>query len=698
MNKAILNEDITTWGGKANRARDEFKTAADIDSSNYRVFLSNLDIERTLRIYKSVVKLSSEAVVAVTAGRSREFSLITDKIRPLLSYINDNNVKLSNFFDEDNPAASEIIKRDPKIKSSVVTLKQNLKTIQSAREAIGAVPFNPAFLASEELTDAFIDLRLDLAWDYEYDAVVILNLDDVRLIDCLVRRGQKRFILAGGDLETSLCKSVEVTGGTLYKLKDYDSLKKQGGTPAFPGRPMRRFVVFDVGSQPLPEEELRQIGIGVNNDRNEQWGRFNTINRADATRVLDNLKNMALHDQTSIFHNKFEGKAAVIVCPGPSLAKNVELLKKIKGKALIICVLHALKDLQRRGINPDIVVHVDPADLKKLKSKKGGKDSSFWDQWITSNKIEEVDHLVVSNYSKPDIFDVPAKNVLWMSSGLPISDLLPIDVFDYSRIGGSVSHSCFDLAMEFGCSSIALIGQDLAFSKDGSKYTSNADLEIDDEEKKRYKLLVYGNDVEVKGWYGEKVTSNNTFISFAKAYELFAKLLNERSVKLFNCTEGGIFIEGYEHCKFEDFINKEINFKDKQSVSDQLLEITKNSSEKDKKVAALKTFISKGRTLTKEIDKLLKVLIPIAEKKSHADHDLRKFDKLQNKMIKKMGKNYFYSLGLQRDIHILQAGLKADPSVAGQLGYHLDFLKVAKDLNGRFNRNFIDQYNLLKSV
>ena len=38
-----------------------------------------------------------------------------------------------------------------------MTLKQNLKTIQSVREAIGAVPFSPAFLASEELTDAFID-------------------------------------------------------------------------------------------------------------------------------------------------------------------------------------------------------------------------------------------------------------------------------------------------------------------------------------------------------------------------------------------------------------------------------------------------------------------------------------------------------------------------------------------------------------
>ena len=52
MNKAILKKDIDF------QIKDEFNKAADIDSSNYRVFLSNLDIERTIRIYKSVVKLS----------------------------------------------------------------------------------------------------------------------------------------------------------------------------------------------------------------------------------------------------------------------------------------------------------------------------------------------------------------------------------------------------------------------------------------------------------------------------------------------------------------------------------------------------------------------------------------------------------------------------------------------------------------
>ena len=672
---------------------DEFKKSADIDSDNYRVHLSSLDIDRTLRIYKSIVSLSAKAVEAASSGNSSEFSIITDKMRPLMSYVNDNNVKLSSFFDETNPMASEIVQRDPNIRDSVVTLNQNLKTIQSVREALGAVPFNPAFLLSEDLTNAFIDLKLDLAWDFEYDAVFILNLNDVKFIDYLVKRGQKRFILVDGELDVDLCKSVENTGGVLYKIKSYETLFSQGGTPTFMGRPFHRFAIFDLGQVPSPQEEINKIAIGVNNDRNNQWGRFNTINRADATRVLSNLKNMAVHHQTNIFHDKFEGKAAIIVCPGPSLSKNVELLKKIKGKALIICVLHALKDLQSRGINPDFVVHVDPVDLKSQKSNKEGKQVSLWDQWITNNKFEQVDNFVVSNYSKPDIFDAPAKNVFWMSTGLPIGDLLPMDIFDYERVGGSVSHTCFDLAMELGCSAIALIGQDLAFSEDGSKYTEAADLELSEKKK----LKVYGNDVEVKSWSGGKIKSNNTFISFAKAYELFARIENESPVKLFNCTEGGIYLEGYEHCKFDDFINKEVDFKDKKLISDKLLEITKASNEKNKKIDGLRKFLVNNRILTQEIDKLIKTLISIAEKKFHGDDDLRKFDKLQNKMIKKMGKNYFYSLGLQRDIHILQAGLKADPSIGGQLGYHLDFLKVAKDLNNRFNKNFIDQYNLLKS-
>ena len=59
----------------------------------------------------------------------------------------------------------------------------------------------------------------------------------------------------------------------------------------------------------------------------------------------------------------------------------------------------------------------------------------------------------------------------------------------------------------------------------------------------------------------------------------------------------------------------------------------------------------------------------------------------------------FYLLSYpQRDIHIFQAGLRADPSLGGQLGYHLDFLRVAQDLNKRFRRYFSEQLNLIQNI
>ena len=287
MNKVMLKTDMVP-----SKPDNEFKTSADIDSGNYRVFLRALDIDRTMRIYKSLGKLSVQAVEAAASGQSSDFSTCTDKMRPLMSYINDNNIKLSDFLDENNSTSAKLIDKDPNIRESVMTLHKNLKTIESVRETMGAIPFNPAFLVSKELTNAFLDYRLELAWDFDHDVVILINLDDVRLIDYLVKRGQKRFVLAGGNIETTSCKSVIETGGHLYKLKDYEPLTEQGGMPNFPGRPMHRFSIMDVGVEPLEPKEINKIGIGTVNERNNQWGRFNTINRADATRVLDNLKNI----------------------------------------------------------------------------------------------------------------------------------------------------------------------------------------------------------------------------------------------------------------------------------------------------------------------------------------------------------------------------------------------------------------------
>ena len=120
----------------------------------------------------------------------------------------------------------------------------------------------------------------------------------------------------------------------------------------------------------------------IERGRQAAWLRFNTLNRGDAVKILDNLFNITNHTQTSQYHNKFTDKTAIIVCPGPSLSKNVHLLKDVKGKALIMCVLHAYKALKAAGVEPDIVIHTDPFNLQKLNFERNGKTISQWDEWI----------------------------------------------------------------------------------------------------------------------------------------------------------------------------------------------------------------------------------------------------------------------------------------------------------------------------
>ena len=47
--------------------------AADIDNNNFNVWLDTLDIDRSVRIYKSLADLSTKAVNALQESRSKVF-------------------------------------------------------------------------------------------------------------------------------------------------------------------------------------------------------------------------------------------------------------------------------------------------------------------------------------------------------------------------------------------------------------------------------------------------------------------------------------------------------------------------------------------------------------------------------------------------------------------------------------------------
>ena len=405
--------------------------------------------------------------------------------------------------------------------------------------------------------------------------------------------------------------------------------------------------------------------------------------------VLDNLHNLVSHEQTSKFHNKFAGIPGVIVCPGPSLQKNMKVLKDIKGKAVIICVLRALGTLLKNGIEPDIVLQIDPHNLKEMPVRGGNKGSNLWTEWIEKNDMSKVKLFITSLDSHQENFNLPAEQVMWMSPFQLVSGSLPFEIFEYKRPGGSVAHSALDLLIEFGCSSVALIGQDLAYSNNNEVYTKSAETETNEESKK----TKFGYDVNAEGINGSSVRTNNVFVNFARLFTHFAKELETSKIKLYNCSQMGLRIDGFQHCSLDTFIKNECN----KFVGKEIREILSekkiirqlgNSEENNKKIDK---FISRNLVLANEISRLTSNLKIMLRKEKLSNVELSKFDKLQNKVIKKIKRNYFYTLALQKDSYILQAGLKADSAVATQLEFHKDFLISIDRVNEKFKSSLMIQ-------
>ncbi|MGB4373090.1 MAG: 6-hydroxymethylpterin diphosphokinase MptE-like protein, partial [Halanaerobiales bacterium] len=75
--------------------------------------------------------------------------------------------------------------------------------------------------------------------------------------------------------------------------------------------------------------------------------------------ILGNLALLLRKPGVGYVQDCFKDKTAIIVAAGPSLNKNIHLLKKAKGKAIIIAVDAVLKRLLAEDIIPDIVVVYD---------------------------------------------------------------------------------------------------------------------------------------------------------------------------------------------------------------------------------------------------------------------------------------------------------------------------------------------------
>lgn len=247
---------------------------------------------------------------------------------------------------------------------------------------------------------------------------------------------------------------------------------------------------------------------------------FNNVDKVFNCQYIDCLK------------DKFKGKPAIIASAGPSLLKNANLLKDYQDKCVVFSVGGALRPvINKFGITPDFCSFIDVSE-KILPQLDHIKD------------ISEINFIVQPPTYKEFYNLKPRRHFVYLPANDEFSNWLAntmsIDNKGcYNR--GTVAMSAVTSAIHFGCDPIILIGQDLAYQEDGRVYA-------DDKTENLYEAK---DNFAVKGWYGDQVTSNSSFAIFIKYFETFASQYKGK-VKLINATEGGAYLEGFEHITFDE--------------------------------------------------------------------------------------------------------------------------------------------------
>ncbi|HEH6252437.1 TPA: motility associated factor glycosyltransferase family protein, partial [Campylobacter jejuni] len=255
--------------------------------------------------------------------------------------------------------------------------------------------------------------------------------------------------------------------------------------------------------------------------------------------------------------NKFEN--AIVVSAGPSLTKQLPLLKAYQDKAVIFCADGALSMLEKKGIVPDYVTNLDFTDLamKFFQNKENSKQSIIALECATHPNV---------------VRSLNAENCMIVLRNKALYQRFNLNDFGYIDTGTHVSHFSYTLALALGFKNIIMIGQDLAFDEEGNSHSKGFDFgeKFSGEENiDKLKVPAYAGKGEVL----THITWNDYRI---KLEYLFA--CNEQKAKFYNATEGGARINFTEELSFKECCEKLLTkFKPQFELPKSL---TKNRSDK----------------------------------------------------------------------------------------------------------------------
>ena len=280
------------------------------------------------------------------------------------------------------------------------------------------------------------------------------------------------------------------------------------------------------------------------------------------------------------YKDKFKDMPCIIASAGPSLEKQLPLLKQIENKIIIIAVGAAMKTLKKYHISPHFIVTIDPLD----KNLKYFEDVEF------SREVLVAPIVSASNVLKH------FKGPLIMAQYNPKFDELSektLGRMGYLDSGGSVANSTYSFAKHIGVNKIIFIGQDLAHT--GGQ--SHAEGHLNKNEKTLEQMRKDPNMFRIKGYYGEDVYAPATLDAFRSWFE--HHINKDTHIEVINCTEGGALIQGAVNKPFTEVATPFLGDEDMH------LDLSVGGTPKKAKKINVKKFMQKDLRETQDVETIL---------------------------------------------------------------------------------------------
>ncbi|HEC1770463.1 TPA: motility associated factor glycosyltransferase family protein [Campylobacter lari] len=230
--------------------------------------------------------------------------------------------------------------------------------------------------------------------------------------------------------------------------------------------------------------------------------------------------------QRFIYENKGKNKSVIVACAGPSLNKQLKLLKTYQDDYVIFALDATYKTLLKNEIYPDFVFSIDVQE----------KCRCFYEN-LPFNPKEPI-YILSCSIDKVLVEILNFKKNIFILDYLDYQQKFNLNDFGYLDIGINVAHFAYNFAIALGFSNVIMIGQDLAFSEDGVSHAdadvfSFGDIKTIEDSREKLKVLAYNKQGFIK--------THIAWDEFRKRLEVL--FLSNPQVSFYNATEGGAFID-----------------------------------------------------------------------------------------------------------------------------------------------------------